>query len=285
MKIPSRNSDAESLSLARRDLLGAFGVSIALFSAGCFEDRPADDGSEVDGDEEGDETEEDEPEPDSSEDEDDEEDGTDDEADSEDDSEDDDEEGEEAETSEADVDEGDEESEADEDEEEGEDEENEEEGEDESEPENEEEEEGEDDDEESEDDADEEQGEDEENEGFTSPDALDVLGIHHEDEEFSSDRVQLYNSGDDPVDISGWEFDTGITTVTVGADTTAAPNNNTYIRLADSGEDGLDPDGGTLTITQADGSSFGSFDYDADPNAEDESEENGEGEEEENGAD
>ena len=256
MKIPSRNSDAESLSLDRRDLLGAFGVSIALFSAGCFEDGPAD--GNGDGDEEGDETEEDEPEPASSEDEDGEEDDTDDEADSEDDSEDDDEEGEEAETSEATVDEGDEESDADEDEDEqeGENEENEEEGED-----------------------------GETDEGFTSPDALDVLGIHHEDEEFSSDRVQLYNSNDDPVDISGWEFDTGITTVTVGADTTAAPNNNTYIRLADSGEDGLDPDGGTLTITQADGSRFGSFDYDADPNVEDESEENGEGEEEENGAD
>jgi hypothetical protein len=257
---------SESISLSRRAVLGASGVSIALFTAGCFEDGPAEEHEDEVDDPDAEPAEE----PSGSDDSEDEEndDGdTETETEDEEDEEDEDDEVEvESSDEAASEDEVDEQNDqqGDEGEEDGSDDANEE--------------------EEGEEEGNEEvdEGDEDENEGFASPDALSVLGIYHEDEEFAGDRVQLYNSDDDPVDISGWEFDTGITTVTAGADTTAAPNNNTYVRLADSGENGLDPDGGTLTITQADGSDFGSFEYDADPNAEDEEGENGA---EENGED
>lgn len=93
-----------------------------------------------------------------------------------------------------------------------------------------------------------------EDQEFADPERFEVVEMHHDGEEHDIDRVEVVNNHEElPIDLSGWTFETEITSVTIPDGAVLEPGQSGFVELVGENDNALEPDGGVFTVRTTDG--------------------------------
>lgn len=97
---------------------------------------------------------------------------------------------------------------------------------------------------------------------FVDPSWVEIGEIYHAGEEYDTDRVEVVNNHEDrPLNIGGWTFETGVTSVTIPGEAVLDPEQTGFVELRDGEDNVLNPDGGVLTILTDEGELLTEVEY------------------------